>query len=86
MQRAVAHHGSTAALTNHQAQALKLLQGKTNRRARKPITLREVTLGRKIVTGTKFVIDFIGQNINELIVQRLLARSDCHNETCRGIA
>ena len=83
LQRAVAHHGSTATLTNHQAQALKLLQGKANRRTREPVALRQVTLGRQIVAGPKFVIDFIGQQIDELIVQRLFARSHCHNDTCR---
>lgn len=83
MQRAVAHHGSTAALTNHQAQALKLLQGKANRCTREPIAFRQVTLRRQIVAGSKLVIDFIGQQIDELIVQRLFARSHCHNDTCR---
>ena len=83
LQRAVAHHGSTAALTNHQAQALKLLQGKANRCTREPIAFRQVTLRRQIVAGSKLVIDFIGQQIDELIVQRLFARSHCHNDTCR---
>ena len=77
--RAIGHECATPVLANDQAQALELLKGESDCRAGQTIALGELTLGGDHVASVILMLDFVGKNIHELVIQRLFA-SRCHHE------
>ena len=68
-------------LTHDETQALEFLERQAHRRAGERIALGKLTLGGHEVAGAVLVFDLLGEDVDKLIVERLLTRCHRHGPT-----